>query len=135
MGPSDDAKGVVVSQLVEAVKDISALPECKNASKRICSNLVRRIKLLSPLFDEIYDRYEELRHDEVEGLQALKVCFDTVKEFIKSLNEGSKILQVYIYCIDIYCTWFVYVYVFEINLVRFLITCFFEFLITEILFD
>lgn len=93
MGPSDEAKGVVVSQLVEAIKDISSLPECKNASKKICSNLVRRIKLLSPLFDEIYDRYEELNDDELEGLKALKVCFDTVKEFIKSVNEGSKILQ------------------------------------------
>ena len=116
MGPSDEAKGVVVSQLVEAIKDISALPECKNASKKICSNLVRRIKLLSPLFDEIYDRYDELNDNELEGLQALKVCFDTVKEFIKSINEGSKILQVYMYiCSSIFFQ--------RLNLLRFLISC------------
>ncbi|CAK9133521.1 unnamed protein product [Ilex paraguariensis] len=93
MGPMDDAKKEVVSQLGELIKDISGLPECRNVSKELYSDLVRRVKLLSPLFEELEDRDEELSDDVVLGLEALKIAFIRAIELLRSVNEGSKIFQ------------------------------------------
>lgn len=95
MGPADDEKGTLVSQLVETIKEISRLPECRNASRKMYSNLVRRVKLLSPLFEELNDNYEALGDDEIRGLELLRIALNMAKEFLLSLNEGSKIFQVF----------------------------------------
>ncbi|CAK9133517.1 unnamed protein product [Ilex paraguariensis] len=93
MGPMDDAKKEVVSQLGELIKDISGLPECRNVSKELYSDLVRRVKLLSPLFEELKDSDEELSDDVILGLEALKIAFIRAIELLRSVNEGSKIFQ------------------------------------------
>lgn len=97
MGPKDDEKGALVSQLIEAIKEISGLPECRNASRKMYSNLVRRVKLLSPLFEELNDNFEELGDDEIGGLGSLKIALNIAKEFLLSLNQGSKIFQVLLF--------------------------------------
>ncbi|GFZ05861.1 plant U-box 14 [Actinidia rufa] len=94
MGPMDDeSKDALVSQLVMAIRDVSLVPECRNASKKMYNNLVRRVKLLSPLFEELKDSEEELGDDEARGLESLKVAFDSARELLRSINEGSKIFQ------------------------------------------
>lgn len=98
MGPEDDEKGELVSQLIEGIKEVSGLPECRNACRKMYSNLVRRVKLLSPLFEELSDCYDELGDDEVKGLELLKTGLKITKEFLLSLNEGSKIFQVFCLC-------------------------------------
>lgn len=93
MGLTGDEKATLVSQLIGAIKEISGLPECRNASRKMYSNLVRRVKLLSPLFEELNDNYEELGDDEIRGLELLRIALNIAKEFLLSLNEGSKIFQ------------------------------------------
>ncbi|KAM7532364.1 hypothetical protein LguiB_035774 [Lonicera macranthoides] len=94
MGPMDDPKGELVSQLVEAIRDISGVPECTNASRRMYSNLVRRVKLLSPLFEELKDSdQQQLGEDEVQGLQSLKLALNFTMDLLRSVNQGSKIFQ------------------------------------------
>ncbi|CAK9159662.1 unnamed protein product [Ilex paraguariensis] len=93
MGPMDDAKNELVSRLVELIKDISGLPDCRNVSKKWYNNLVRRVKLLSPLFDELKDSDEELSDDVVFGLDQLKIALIKAKDLLRSVNEGSKIFQ------------------------------------------
>lgn len=97
MGPMDDPKGELVNQLVEAIRDISGVPECRNASRKMYSNLVRRVKLLSPLFEELKDSdQQQLGEDEVEALQSLKLALNFTMDLLRSVNQGSKIFQVYI---------------------------------------
>ena len=95
MGPMDDeSKDALVSQLVMAIRDVSLVPECRNASKKMYHNLVRRVKLLSPLFEELKDSEVELGNDEARGFESLKVAFDSARELLRSINEESKIFQV-----------------------------------------
>lgn len=92
----------ILSQLSESVKAICALPECRTVSKKMYCNLVRRVKLLSPLFEELQDGAggEELGDDVVQGLDSLRIALDSAFELLKSAHEGSKIFQVYI-CVKI----------------------------------
>ncbi|XP_052199930.1 U-box domain-containing protein 14 [Diospyros lotus] len=94
MGPTEDPKTALVSQLFRAIRDISGSPECRGPSKKMYSNLVRRVKLLSPLFEELMDgEDDELGEEEVRGLELLKVTFDSARELLRSVNEGSKLFQ------------------------------------------
>lgn len=64
-------------------------------SKRMYSNLVRRVKLLSPLVEDLKDSDGvEVGDDVVHGLELLKIALISGLELLKSVNEGSKILQV-----------------------------------------
>ncbi|KAK4403906.1 U-box domain-containing protein 14 [Sesamum angolense] len=85
----------VLSQLSEYVRAISALPDCRTVSKKMYCNLVRRVKLLSPLFEELKDgrAEEELGDDVVTGLDSLRIALDSALQLLKSVHEGSKIFQ------------------------------------------
>ncbi|KAL0452132.1 UNVERIFIED_CONTAM: U-box domain-containing protein 14 [Sesamum latifolium] len=85
----------VLSQLSEYVRAISALPDCRTVSKKMYCNLVRRVKLLSPLFEELKDgrAEEELGDDVVRGLDSLRIALDSALQLLKSVHEGSKIFQ------------------------------------------
>ncbi|KAK4435976.1 U-box domain-containing protein 14 [Sesamum alatum] len=85
----------VLSQLSECVRAISALPDCRTVSKKMYCNLVRRVKLLSPLFEELKDGRgeEQLRDDVVRGLDSVRIALDSALQLLKSVHEGSKIFQ------------------------------------------
>ncbi|XP_021295512.1 U-box domain-containing protein 14 [Herrania umbratica] len=95
MGLTGDSKGELLSQLAELVKEISGLPDCKNSCKKMHGNLVRRIKLLTPLFEELRDGNEEtmIKIEEIKGFELLKVALGTAKELLQSVNDGSKLYQ------------------------------------------
>lgn len=82
----------LVSQLVESVRQFSGLPECRNVVRYMYGNLVRRVKLLSPLFEELKDSEEQLDDDDVHGLQSLEIALNLAFELLNSVIEGSKIL-------------------------------------------
>ncbi|XP_022745556.1 U-box domain-containing protein 14-like [Durio zibethinus] len=95
MALTGDSKGRLLSQLAELVKEIAGLPECKNSCKKMHGNLVRRIKLLSPLLEELRDGNEEImiKIEEINGFELLRVALDSAKELLQSVNEGSKLYQ------------------------------------------
>ncbi|XP_068331030.1 U-box domain-containing protein 14-like [Pyrus communis] len=94
MGPAgEDTSRSVVSQLTESVKAISELPECRNAFRKMYGNFVRRVKLLSPLFEELRDGYKQLGEEEVVALESLGEALNSAKQLIKSVNQGSKLYQ------------------------------------------
>ncbi|XP_021897764.1 U-box domain-containing protein 14 [Carica papaya] len=94
MGLMEDSRGELVSRIAELVKEISRLPECKNICKRMHGDLVRRIKLLSSLFEELKDGSEEFDEEEIRGFEMLKIALDSSKELLQSVNGGSKLYQV-----------------------------------------
>ncbi|KAG7947853.1 hypothetical protein I3843_14G115400 [Carya illinoinensis] len=93
MGPTDDLKDSVLSHLVESLKVISKFLECRNVYKKIYGNLAQRVKLLSPLFEELRDSDEELSEDDLKALESLSVALDSAKDVLQSINGGSKLYQ------------------------------------------
>lgn len=83
----------LVSQLADLVREISGLPECRNALRKMYGNLTRRVKLLSPLFEELKDNEQQLDDGDLNGLQALRIALNLALELLKSVNDGSKIFQ------------------------------------------
>ncbi|KAL8518051.1 hypothetical protein ACS0TY_009370 [Phlomoides rotata] len=85
----------VLSQLNESAKAVCALPECRTVTKKMYGNLVRRVKLLTPMFEELQDGAgrKELGDDVVRGLDSLRIALDAALELLKSVLEGSKIFQ------------------------------------------
>lgn len=98
----DDPRNSVLSQLVESVKAISELPECRNMFRKMYGNFVRRVKLLSPLFEELRDSDKELGDEEVEAFESLGEALHSAKELIKSVNQGSKLYQVHCFVLVFY---------------------------------
>lgn len=90
----DPEDRVVINRLIQSVKEISGLPECRGICKNMHGNLARRIKLLSPLFEELKDSNKGLGHEEKKWFEMLNVAFDSAKGLLKSVNEGSKLYQV-----------------------------------------
>ncbi|KAK7268247.1 hypothetical protein RIF29_20942 [Crotalaria pallida] len=89
---------VVVAGLVETIKEVSVLPECNNLYKRMYGNLVRRIKLLSPLFEELKDNCSDgddeslnFDDDQLQAFESLRVALDSAKTLFQSVNHGSKL--------------------------------------------
>ncbi|KAK7279614.1 hypothetical protein RJT34_24669 [Clitoria ternatea] len=93
MGGGENSKDVVVGGLVESIKEISLLPECNNVCKRMYGNLVRRVKLLSPLFEELKDSDDSLTDQQLQAFQSLSVALDSANTLLKSVNQGSKLYQ------------------------------------------
>ncbi|OVA06967.1 Armadillo [Macleaya cordata] len=83
----------VVNELFEIVREISGFPECRNTSKKLYCNLLRRVKLLSPLFEELKDSEAGLDEEEIRVLLSLKVALESAKGLLRSVNEGSKLFQ------------------------------------------
>lgn len=91
----EETRNSVLSQLVDSVKAVSELPECRNVFKKISGDLVRRVKLLSPLFEELRDSDEALDEEELKPLESLRISLDSTKELLNSVNHGSRIYQVF----------------------------------------
>ncbi|KAF5195784.1 Ring-type e3 ubiquitin transferase [Thalictrum thalictroides] len=83
----------IVNHLFEIVREISVYPECRNMSKRLYSNLVRRVKLLSPLFEELKDSEGVVGEEQLPALVSMVVALDSAKEILQSVNQGSKLYQ------------------------------------------
>ncbi|KAH8501758.1 hypothetical protein H0E87_016518 [Populus deltoides] len=93
MSLTGDPSSELLSRLADSVKEISGLPECRNVFKKTHGDLVRRIKLLSPMFEELKDNNEELSEEETKGFELLRTVLDSAKELLKSVVEGSKVYQ------------------------------------------
>lgn len=90
----EEAKEEVVHRLLETVKEISGYPECQNTSKKLYSNLLRRVKLLSPLFEELKDSEQAVGEEQVRALLLLNDALLSAKLLLQSVNQGSKLYQV-----------------------------------------
>lgn len=83
------------SRLVESIKEIASLPECGNCCKKMYGNLVRRVKLLSPLFEELKDSGGEIGEGDRRGFEMLGAALDSAVAVLRSVNQGSKLYQAF----------------------------------------
>lgn len=93
MGPKEDSQEgeLLLSRLSESTKAISELSDCRNVFKKMYGNLVRRAKLLSPLFEELRDSEEGLDDDVVKAFESLRLGLDSATQLLNSVNGGSKL--------------------------------------------
>ncbi|XVE67305.1 hypothetical protein DITRI_Ditri08aG0150000 [Diplodiscus trichospermus] len=83
---------VVVRELMDVIETIASYAGCRKTQRKECLNLVRRLKLLVPLLEEI----RELDKSAVSGLGLsslanLKKALLGAKKLLKNCNYGSKI--------------------------------------------
>ncbi|KAI3772347.1 hypothetical protein L6452_03531 [Arctium lappa] len=87
-------KGGLIQKLIDIVNEISAISDYRCTVKKLFSNLARRLKLLTPLFEEIRDIKEPLPHDSHQALLSLMEAMESAKELLQIGSEGSKIYLV-----------------------------------------
>ncbi|KAF3453987.1 hypothetical protein FNV43_RR04429 [Rhamnella rubrinervis] len=90
----EEEKGVVVQSLIDVVSEIASISEYRYAVKKQYCNLARRLKLLTPMFEEIRDSKEALPEDTVKALVSFKDALQSAKELLRFGSEGSKIYLV-----------------------------------------
>ncbi|KAF5742555.1 U-box domain-containing protein 14 [Tripterygium wilfordii] len=93
MSLTEDSTTELINQLLDLMKDIFGLTECRGVCKKMHGNFVRRIKLLSPLFEELKDNYGALKDEDIRALEALRVALDSAMKHLKWVIDGSKVYQ------------------------------------------
>lgn len=89
----------VILKLIDIVNEISVISDYRSTVRKQFFNLARRLKLLSPLFEEIRDIKDVLPDDSYRSLLSLMEDLESAKELLKLGSEASKI---YLVCISIY---------------------------------
>ncbi|XP_057772169.1 U-box domain-containing protein 13 [Salvia miltiorrhiza] len=90
----EDDKAALSRKLIDLIGEISAFSDYRTTVKRQYTNLARRLKLLTPMFEEIRDSKEPLPEDSIRGLEALASALESAKELLRFGSEGSKIYLV-----------------------------------------
>ncbi|KAL9680189.1 hypothetical protein QQ045_018067 [Rhodiola kirilowii] len=90
----EDEKGWLAQALIDTVNEIAAISDFRPPVKKQYCNLARRLKLLTPMFEEIKDSKDAVPEESMNALMALRDAMDDAKEILKLRNEGSKIYLV-----------------------------------------
>ncbi|RRT50625.1 hypothetical protein B296_00013797 [Ensete ventricosum] len=88
----------VVRRLAEAVEEIAAISEYRNAYRKPLCSLARRIRLLAPMFDELGDGREPIPEPVARTLAPLEDAFAAAKDLLRLGSEGSKIFLLVTIC-------------------------------------
>ncbi|KAK1420810.1 hypothetical protein QVD17_22687 [Tagetes erecta] len=87
-------KGGLIQKLIDKVNEVSVITDYRCTVKKLFSNLGRRLKLLTPLFEEIRDVKELLPDHSHQALLSLMEDLESAKELLQLGSEGSKIYLV-----------------------------------------
>ncbi|XP_010253199.1 PREDICTED: U-box domain-containing protein 13-like [Nelumbo nucifera] len=90
----EDEKGTLVQKLIDIVNEISAISDYRWAIKKQYCNLARRLKLLTPMFEEIKESKDPIPDENVKALISLKEALESAKEMLRFGGEGSKVFLV-----------------------------------------
>lgn len=90
----EDEKGVLVQSLIDTVNEVSTISDYRGTVKKQYCNLARRLKLLTPMFEEIKESKEAIPEETAKALVSLKEALASAKELLRFGSEGSKIYLV-----------------------------------------
>ncbi|KAK4492045.1 hypothetical protein RD792_002835 [Penstemon davidsonii] len=90
----EDDKAALSQELIGIVNEISSIQEYRITVKKQYTNLSRRLKLLTPMLEEIRDSKEPLPDDSVKALASLLTALQSAKDLLRFGSEGSKIYLV-----------------------------------------
>ncbi|KAB1201504.1 U-box domain-containing protein 13 [Morella rubra] len=89
-----DEKGALVQGLIDIVNVISVISDYRCTVKKQYCNLARRLKLLTPMFEEIRDSKEVVPEETLKALGSMKEALESTKDLLRLGSEGSKIYLV-----------------------------------------
>ncbi|KAL1182288.1 hypothetical protein V6Z11_A02G106400 [Gossypium hirsutum] len=81
----------LVQESVSLIEYVARLGDFRSTQRQECYSLVRRMKSLLPLFDEIRFLGSAIPPNGIASLSKLKKVFCSAKKLLKTCNEGSKI--------------------------------------------
>ncbi|GAY49249.1 hypothetical protein CUMW_117790 [Citrus unshiu] len=81
----------VIQEMLSAIESVAQLGDYRRTQKKECYGLVRRMKLLLPLIDEIRELDTPISETNMTALCNLKKALVMAKKLLKLCNEGSKI--------------------------------------------
>ncbi|GLJ39504.1 hypothetical protein SUGI_0807240 [Cryptomeria japonica] len=84
----------VAQKLIDVLNEITSLGDCKNVMRKECATLSRRVKLLSPLFEELKEIGESIPSDTIGFFDAIKAALHSAKELLNFVHDGSKLFLV-----------------------------------------
>uniref|UniRef100_A0A1D1XU08 RING-type E3 ubiquitin transferase n=1 Tax=Anthurium amnicola TaxID=1678845 RepID=A0A1D1XU08_9ARAE len=88
------APSVVVQKMIEAVEEIAAVSDYRNAFKKQFCSLSRRLKLLAPMFEEVRDNTSSISAAAAAALVSLQQALESARDLLRFGSEGSKICLV-----------------------------------------
>ncbi|PIA46801.1 hypothetical protein AQUCO_01500384v1 [Aquilegia coerulea] len=91
MEESLEKKMEVIKGLMEVIEEMGMFNDYRRTQRKECFSLVRRIKLLVPLLEEISDGNKQIPIEALNCLVNLKKVFVSAKKLLKNCNKGSKI--------------------------------------------
>ncbi|KAH1099180.1 hypothetical protein J1N35_016101 [Gossypium stocksii] len=95
LGDSEAAAAAgVVRELMEVIETVGSYAGFRKTQRKDCLNLVRRLKLLVPLLEEIKDQVGNplgVSGSGMDSLVSLKKALLGAKKLLKNCNHGSKI--------------------------------------------
>ena len=102
-----------MSKVIKLVNEIASISEYKPPVKKQYCNLAWRLKLSTPMFEEIRDmKKDALPEDTSNAVLTFKEALQSARELLKFGSEGSKL---YLVCfLTLYC----YYYCFLLSFVR-----------------
>lgn len=84
----------VITELIGVIEYVKAIPDFRITQKAPSCCLVRRLKLLLPLLEEIRDLESPLPEECCICLRKLHKAFRSAKKLLKACSVGSKIYLV-----------------------------------------
>lgn len=81
----------LVRQIIAIIESVKAIGEYRKTQKKECLNMVRRLKLFSPILEEIEDTKPDAG---IDCLMMLKKAFQSANKLLKLCHAGSKIYLV-----------------------------------------
>lgn len=84
----------VVQEIVGVIESVAQFGDYRRTQKKECHGIVRRMKMLLPLFEEIRDLERPIAETGIAWLCNLKKALLFAKRLLKTCNEGSKIYLV-----------------------------------------
>ncbi|KAL1554521.1 U-box domain-containing protein 15 [Salvia divinorum] len=97
---NDDKNGVIleggngvelVREMVEMIQKVGTYTDFRKTLGKECVNLVRRLKLLTPLLEEIRELHTSISCEAFDHLLDLNKALLASKKLLKTCNSGSKI--------------------------------------------
>ncbi|KAM0038603.1 hypothetical protein Hdeb2414_s0013g00416761 [Helianthus debilis subsp. tardiflorus] len=88
------AEDGLIQKLIDTVTEISAISDYRCMMKKLFSNLVQRLKLLTLLFEDVKKLIPDDSH---QAFLSLMEDLESAKELLRVENEGSKIHLVNVY--------------------------------------
>ena len=96
-GGNESEEPDLIGEILGVVESVAQFGDYRRTQRKECHNLVRRMKLLLPLIEEIRDLGTPIPEKGMAWLQNLKDALVLAKKVLQLCNEGSKIQLVSVF--------------------------------------